>query len=389
MKDRKKLISIFCPIAAFILMVFVILEFRDNFFVIAVAGVVVLLSAYLSFDYVQKEEEEELQMERERISKQEDFWVRQMREVQKMQKEIYNIMKENNSMLKGNSNESFEWLKESLEQSFQLQKNGLKAIIKYNRENAKQIAEGITASLAQLDVQAGNELHIPLEPENMDSKNEEISQAVLDHTKMVQDYFQEIGEQIHEMQKLLSQISAQQMVQQPITTKEQVLEQESAISIEEAEVEAEPRQEELNSETEESVPISEDTLQIVEEPEENQETGDLESKISLEEFEDTLQVLRKELEENENLQTDSDSEPKISLEEFEDTLQTLRKELEENEKEVSLEEEAVQEVANTSSLEIEPKEKPQPVSYAPKMNPAPEHKMSQEEIAALIASMNN
>ncbi len=210
-KGKGKLVSTLGMIVTLMLMIFVISEFRTNYLVIGIIGIILLVVSYIYLNFERREAEEELQAERNEIRKQEDFWICQMRELQKSQKELCNAVKENTHMVKERSEEFVAWSELSAQRSFELQKKGIKAIIKYNRENAKQVAESITASLEQLRLQIDNELHTREETNNV--PDSDLTQTVLEHTQIVQEHLQKVTEQIHQMQEILSKLSVQQAVE--------------------------------------------------------------------------------------------------------------------------------------------------------------------------------
>ena len=209
-KGKGKLISTLGMIVTLMLMIFVISEFRTNYLAIGIIGIILLAVSYIYLNFERREAEEELQAERNEIRKQEDFWICQMRELQKSQKELYNAVKENTNTMKERSEEFVAWSELSAQRSFELQKKGIKAIIKYNRENAKQVAESITASLEQLKLQIDNELHTREEMNTVPDSN--FTQTVLEHTQTVQEHLQKITKQIHQTQEILSKLSVQQTV---------------------------------------------------------------------------------------------------------------------------------------------------------------------------------
>ncbi len=263
-KGKGKLISTLGMIVTLMLMIFVISEFRTNYLAIGIIGIILLAVSYIYLNFERREAEEELQAERNEIRKQEDFWICQMRELQKSQKELYNAVKENTNTMKERSEEFVAWSELSAQRSFELQKKGIKAIIKYNRENAKQVAESITASLEQLKLQIDNELHTREEMNTVPDSN--FTQTVLEHTQTVQEHLQKITKQIHQTQEILSKLSVQQ------TVKTFTPEQES-LDLKDTEIEEVIESEDMIVSQPEEVIESEDI--VVSQPEEVIESEDI------------------------------------------------------------------------------------------------------------------
>ena len=439
-KGKGKLISTLGMIVTLMLMIFVISEFRTNYLAIGIIGIILLAVSYIYLNFERREAEEELQAERNEIRKQEDFWICQMRELQKSQKELYNAVKENTNTMKERSEEFVAWSELSAQRSFELQKKGIKAIIKYNRENAKQVAESITASLEQLKLQIDNELHTREEMNTVPDSN--FTQTVLEHTQTVQEHLQKITKQIHQTQEILSKLSVQQTVktftpeQESLDLKdteiEEVIESEDMIVsqpeevIESEDIVVSQPEEVIESEDivvsqPEEVIESEDI--VVSQPEEVIESEDIVIPQSEEviESEDIIVSQPEEVVENEYIMI-SGPEDLIGNEHIvvsqpedqtdnEDIIFSELKDLVENEDMIfsELEEEDVQEEVaislNSSPENLEedsaliPRELPvqeekKPVEVEPKpvvsqKSSDSNHMMTADEIAALIASMNS
>ena len=425
-KGKGKLISTLGMIVTLMLMIFVISEFRTNYLAIGIIGIILLAVSYIYLNFERREAEEELQAERNEIRKQEDFWICQMRELQKSQKELYNAVKENTNTMKERSEEFVAWSELSAQRSFELQKKGIKAIIKYNRENAKQVAESITASLEQLKLQIDNELHTREEMNTVPDSN--FTQTVLEHTQTVQEHLQKITKQIHQTQEILSKLSVQQTVktftpeQESLDLKdteiEEVIESEDMIVSQPEEV---IESEDIVVSQPEEVIESEDI--VVSQPEEVIESEDIVIPQSEEviESEDIIVSQPEEVVENEYIMI-SGPEDLIGNEHIvvsqpedqtdnEDIIFSELKDLVENEDMIfsELEEEDVQEEVaislNSSPENLEedsaliPRELPvqeekKPVEVEPKpvvsqKSSDSNHMMTADEIAALIASMNS
>ena len=411
-KGKGKLISTLGMIVTLMLMIFVISEFRTNYLAIGIIGIILLAVSYIYLNFERREAEEELQAERNEIRKQEDFWICQMRELQKSQKELYNAVKENTNTMKERSEEFVAWSELSAQRSFELQKKGIKAIIKYNRENAKQVAESITASLEQLKLQIDNELHTREEMNTVPDSN--FTQTVLEHTQTVQEHLQKITKQIHQTQEILSKLSVQQ------TVKTFTPEQES-LDLKDTEIEEVIESEDMIVSQPEEVIESEDI--VVSQPEEVIESEDIVIPQSEEviESEDIIVSQPEEVVENEYIMI-SGPEDLIGNEHIvvsqpedqtdnEDIIFSELKDLVENEDMIfsELEEEDVQEEVaislNSSPENLEedsaliPRELPvqeekKPVEVEPKpvvsqKSSDSNHMMTADEIAALIASMNS
>ncbi len=425
-KGKGKLISTLGMIVTLMLMIFVISEFRTNYLAIGIIGIILLAVSYIYLNFERREAEEELQAERNEIRKQEDFWICQMRELQKSQKELYNAVKENTNTMKERSEEFVAWSELSAQRSFELQKKGIKAIIKYNRENAKQVAESITASLEQLKLQIDNELHTREEMNTVPDSN--FTQTVLEHTQTVQEHLQKITKQIHQTQEILSKLTVQQTVktftpeQESLDLKdteiEEVIESEDMIVSQPEEV---IESEDIVVSQPEEVIESEDI--VVSQPEEVIESEDIVIPQSEEviESEDIIVSQPEEVVENEYIMI-SGPEDLIGNEHIvvsqpedqtdnEDIIFSELKDLVENEDMIfsELEEEDVQEEVaislNSSPENLEedsaliPRELPvqeekKPVEVEPKpvvsqKSSDSNHMMTADEIAALIASMNS
>lgn len=400
-KGKGKLVSTLGMIVTLMLMIFVISEFRTNYLVIGIIGIILLVVSYIYLNFERREAEEELQAERNEIRKQEDFWICQMRELQKSQKELCNAVKENTHMVKERSEEFVAWSELSAQRSFELQKKGIKAIIKYNRENAKQVAESITASLEQLRLQIDNELHTREETNNV--PDSDLTQTVLEHTQIVQEHLQKVTEQIHQMQEILSKLSVQQAVE--TFTPEQ---ENKSLDLKDNEVE-EVESEDIEVSQPEEVMENEDI--IIPESEEIVESEDIEVSQPEEVVENEYIMISgpEDLIGNEHIVV---SQPEDKMDN-EDIIFSELKDLVENEDMIfseSEEEDAQEEAAislNSSSENSEedsaliPRElpptkqeekKPVEVDSKPVVSPKgsdSNHMMTADEIAALIASMNS
>lgn len=138
-------------LAAIFFSVFVLLQMGEDFVAVGIAGVVILVAGYLQFSQNEKYRQEEKNQQQMELD-------RKLDELLNAQRAIYTITKRGNAKREGfaSGNENLS-VKEVLEQITSLQErmldenrklaeiqvNALKAVAKYNKENARQIVLNI------------------------------------------------------------------------------------------------------------------------------------------------------------------------------------------------------------------------------------------------------
>lgn len=474
-KREHKMIFTLGLAAAFFLLVFVLIEFRENYLAIGATGILLLVAIYFYLRHESKEEEAFIREEEENVKKREEYWKQQMQEFQKIGKAVYTAVKKNGMAVEENlvnlsarldaaeeqlkqmtdiieqqqlarkqmeeSTELLERIYNTAQKRFEIQKNGLKAVIKYNKENARQIAEVVNSALTQLDNDLSNGFELvheefgaikDLDLSSIDEKYEALSQVVLDNTVTVSDNLQRINDHVDQVEDLLKdlqnrEVSSTEHSKERIETlnplyeegnmpidetppipfpeiqSEDVTESEEEETVlQTAAAEQRDSEEELLSEegseenfnqdylidTEEVISETSENLTDVEEPisETSEDLTDVEEPIS--ETSDDLTDAEESInQENDNRQTI------VAQEAITDTIDEPEGIMipEEAKEEIALSQEGLTdstEPLKEQEIETEIIQTeipiPEPVSAA-----EPNQKMTPEQIAALIASLNN
>ena len=226
-KRRSKSIYVLFFAAALFFSIYIINEFHYDYLAVAGAGAVLLISVYFLVDKF----EHDRSYEREEINIEKEYWHEKLEKIEKSQRAIYAALKKGTVGGEGSSKDytgQLEQLKNTVnamqvqqERIFKAlkiindtQKSGFNAVVKYDKENAENVASAFDKGLCGISdsIKEGNESikrdiaaldldNVQVDTSSLDAKYDELSQAMLQNLVTITESMDSMYDAISELKK--------------------------------------------------------------------------------------------------------------------------------------------------------------------------------------------